>query len=201
MQVLLRRNVEKLGRIGEIVEVKPGYARNYLIPQGLAVTATKVNIKRLDREKALLLAEEEKTRQTWQAYADTLRTTDLFVPMQATAEGRLYGSVSPALIAQAAQAEGLPVEPKMVLLDNPIREMGSYEVRFRLHLDVETTAKVYVTELREGETLSPEEEKLRVAVGKKSEEEAQDKADEEEKKSQSGANEPAGEGGGSDEAV
>jgi large subunit ribosomal protein L9 len=165
VRVLLRRNVEKLGRIGEIVEVKPGYARNYLIPAGIGVPATKANIQRLDREKAILLAEEEKTRQTWQAYADTLKTTDLYIARQATEEGRLYGSVTPAIIAAAAQEEGIPLEPKMVLIDEPMRELGSYEIRFRLHLDVETTGKVYIVEEREGEVLPPDAEELKTAVG------------------------------------
>ncbi|TET34749.1 MAG: 50S ribosomal protein L9 [Planctomycetota bacterium] len=178
MQVLLRRNVEKLGRIGDIVEVKPGYARNYLLPQGIAVTATEANIKRLEREKTILLAHEEKKRQTWQAYADTLKTTELYVEMQATEEGRLYGSVSPAIIAEAASAEGIPLEAKMVLIDIPMRELGTYEVRFRLHFDVETTGKVLIVEKREGETLTPEAEKLTVAVGEEKEEKREEEAQE-----------------------
>ena len=181
MQILLRRNIEKLGRIGDIVEVKSGYARNYLIPEGIAMAATEANIKRLDREKTILLAQEEKTRQTWQAYADTLKTTDLYVAVQATEEGRLYGSVSQAVIAESAQAEGLPIEAKMVLIEEPIRELGTYEVRFRLHLDVETTGKVYIVEQREGEPLTPEAQKLTVAVGEEKEEEPKEAQKEEPK--------------------
>jgi large subunit ribosomal protein L9 len=158
--------------------VKPGYARNYLIPEGFAVTANAANIKRLEREKTILLAQEEKKRQTWQAYADTLKTTELYVGMQANEEGRLYGSVTPAIIAEAAQTEGLPIEPKMVLIDVPMRELGTYEVRFRLHLDVETTGKVYIVEKRESEILTPEAEKLTVAVGEEEKEGEQEEAKE-----------------------
>lgn len=144
VDVILRRKVANLGEVGDIVSVKPGYARNYLMPQGLAYQATDENRRRLEQERTAALAAEERARDNAQALAGTLEGVSITFSMLAGEEGKLYGSVGPRDVADRLEGQGFEVHPKHVLLHEPIKTLGVYSVSLRLHPDVETAIKVWV---------------------------------------------------------
>ena len=144
MQVLLRRDVNRLGKIGDMVNVKPGYARNYLLPCGLAVTLTKGNIRRVEIEKKQLEQEQKAEEQEMAAIADNLKSASITISAKANEEGRLFGSVTAAQIAEMLQSEGYKVEEEMVQLTEPIKEIGVVEVPVQLTSDLISSCKVWV---------------------------------------------------------
>ena len=144
MQVLLRRDVNRLGKIGDMVNVKPGYARNYLLPCGLAVTLTKGNIRRVEIEKKQLEQEQKAEEQEMAAIADNLKSASITISAKANEEGRLFGSVTAAQIAEMLQSEGYKVEEEMVQLTEPIKEIGVVEVPVQLKSDLISSCKVWV---------------------------------------------------------
>lgn len=144
VEVILRRKVGDLGEVGDIVNVKAGYARNYLFPQGFAYQATVENRRRLDQERAAALLAEEKERQDSQAVADRLEGVSITFSMLAGDEGKLYGSVGPRDIAAELSGQGYDIHGRHVVLKEPIKTLGVYSVPIRLHPDVEAAIKVWV---------------------------------------------------------
>jgi large subunit ribosomal protein L9 len=144
MKVLLQRNVDKLGKIGDIVNVSPGYGRNFLLPQGLAVDVTKNNLNRFESMKRRLIAEERETKAKFQVLAKELAKASCTIIANASEEGRLYGSVTAREIAKQYAADDLEVDPKAILLEEPIKELGIYKVTIQLHPEVSCEAKVWV---------------------------------------------------------
>ena len=144
MKLLLQRNIEKLGNIGDIVEVPPGYGRNYLLPQGLAVEVTADNINRFEGMKRRLIAIEQETKEKFELLAKEIEGASCTVVTNASEEGHLYGSVTARDIAAQFVAEDIQVEPKAIVLPEPIKELGIYMVNIRLHPEVECEAKVWV---------------------------------------------------------
>ena len=144
MEVLLRREVDKLGNAGDLVKVAAGYARNYLLPQGLAVTVSKENLRLIDNERKKLVEEEVERLGGLRELAQKLAEASITIAEKASPEGHLYGSVGPQQIAAALQEQGFEVDSKMVLLDDPIKELNVYDVPVRLHGDIEATCKVWV---------------------------------------------------------
>ena len=144
MKLLLQRNIDKLGNIGDVVNVAAGYGRNYLLPQGLAVELSPDNLQRFDSMKRKLIALEQETKGKFQVLAKELEKASCTIIANASEEGHLYGSVGAREIAQQYAAEGLEVEPKCIVLEEPIKELGIYKVEIRLHPDVECRAKVWV---------------------------------------------------------
>ena len=146
MKLILRKAVENLGEPGEIVDVAPGYGRNYLLPQGLAYEASGANIKRLEEEKAQ--AEERARRDYLEAKrrASQLDHMSLTFHARAGEDGKLFGSVTAGDIADRASAEGLDfkLEKRHVLLDEPLKALGSFAVSVRLHQEVEVEVGVTV---------------------------------------------------------
>ena len=149
MKVLLRRNVSKLGQIGDVVEVRDGYARNYLIPEGLAVVPTEGNIRAVEREKEAYLAELARRRAELETQAKLLNGKEFTITARANEEGHLYGSVGPAQIAAAIGKEGILIEPEQILLDEPIRKLDKYELAVRFAEGVEASIVLWVVPLRE----------------------------------------------------
>lgn len=144
MQVLLRKDVERLGRIGDVVDVKTGYARNCLLPQGVAVPITPGNLRRVE---ILKVRGEEELRRRGEALAglaENLKSVSITIAAKANEEGHLFGSVSAAGVAEVLQAEGYKVDEKMVQLSEPIKELGVIEVPIRLSAEVETFCKVWI---------------------------------------------------------
>ncbi len=144
MKVILQEDVSNLGRTGQIVKVKDGYARNYLVPNGLAVAADEQNVKRLDHQKRVAQARAAKVLLAAKGLATRISSVSISIKRESGDEGRLFGSVNNRDIAEALQAEGFEVVRRMVILDEPIRSIGVYNVPVKLHPEVETTTKVYV---------------------------------------------------------
>lgn len=144
MQVILLQRVAKLGQMGEVVKVKEGYARNYLLPQQKALRATEANIKGFEAQKATLATQNEEGRAKAQAVADKLDGQTFVVIRSASDAGALYGSVSPRDAAEAAAAEGFEVDRRMVVLTAPIKDLGMHEVRVHLHPEVDATITLNV---------------------------------------------------------
>jgi len=144
MEVLLIRNVDKLGKRGDKVSVKPGFARNFLLPTGAAVLPTTANVRRIDKSRKVWLAEEKKMVEAAQKWVDLLKPVTLTLMERSSDEGRLYGSVNDKVIAAALAEKGFQLDSKVVRLDAPIREVGNYDVRIHLHSDVEVFLPVRV---------------------------------------------------------
>ena len=149
MKVLLRRNVSKLGKIGEVVEVKSGYARNYLVPQGLAVEPTKGNVKAIEDEKQAYLQELAKEKAQLEAKAQLIQGKEITISVRANEEGHLYGSVGPAQIAAALAEEGMFIESEHISLDEPIHQLDKYDVKVNFSEEVSATIHLWVLPLRE----------------------------------------------------
>ncbi len=144
MKLLLQRNIEKLGNIGDIVHVPPGYGRNYLLPKGLAVEVTADNLNRFEGMKRRLIAIEQETKEKFELLAKEIEGASCTVVTNASEEGHLYGSVTARDIAAQFVAEDIKIEPKSIVLPEPIKELGIYMVNIRLHPEVECEAKVWV---------------------------------------------------------
>lgn len=163
VELILLQRVEKLGQMGEIVKVKPGYARNYLLPQAKAVRATKANRERFERERVQLEAQNLKRREEAERVAERVFGLAVVLIRQAGDSGSLFGSVTARDIAEAATAAGLAIERSQVLLQHPIKTLGLSTVRVALHPEVSIEVKVNVARSTEeaekqerGETIAPE---------------------------------------------
>lgn len=144
MQVVLRDDVENLGRSGEVVRVKPGYARNYLIPRGLAAAATHGNVAQIEHEKKVAVAHATKLRASAQSRAGELSAVEVEIAAQAGDNQKLFGSVGSRDIAQALAAKGVDIDRKKIVLAEPIKELGEYDVPIKLGYEVQATVKVRV---------------------------------------------------------
>lgn len=144
VEIILRKDVVDLGRAGDLVDVKPGYARNYLVPQGLALFATEGNRRRFEEERRQIEQSAERERDTAQERAAQLEEQTLTFRVRAGEEGKLFGSVTSADIAEALEEAGIEIDRRLIRLDEPIRELGVYDVPVRLHSDVEPSVKVWV---------------------------------------------------------
>ena len=147
MQVILREYVPNLGAPGDVVTVKDGYARNYLIPKGLAIPASKKSLKAIERERQIILAKAERIRKKLMSEAERLNEIELVIPQRVIEEDRLYGSVSATEIVNALKEQGFEITKKQVLLDEPIKKLGEYLVPIRLSGDVTAHVKVKVVPL------------------------------------------------------
>ncbi|HYE64443.1 MAG TPA: 50S ribosomal protein L9 [Pyrinomonadaceae bacterium] len=151
--VLLREDVDNLGARGEVVKVRAGYARNYLLPRKLAVEATASNVKQIEQERAALLRRETKERATAEAQAEQLRSLQLTFERRAGEHGILYGSVTSMDIAEALKERGYEIDRRRVNLREAIKETGEYTVPVRLHRDVTIELPIVVTSA--GESSAP----------------------------------------------
>ena len=145
MEVILFETVQNLGSVGDKVNVKPGFARNYLIPQGKAVPATEEALTAVEARRAELEQQEEQVRAGARAKAEQLEGMSVKVMRKAGEEGRLFGSVGAADIAEAVRESGVEVTRHEVLLPNgALRQVGEFDIQIRLHMDVQTEIKVEV---------------------------------------------------------
>ena len=146
IEILLRRSVEKLGRVGDVVKVRPGYARNFLVPHGYAVEPTKENLRLVAKDKAVEAAEEaDRAKER----ADLLaKLTGLSVTLEAKSnpEGHLFGSVGPKQVADALVAKGFPTVGERHVKMEHVKELGEYEVTLHLAADAETKLKLWVVD-------------------------------------------------------
>ncbi len=156
MQVILLERVAKLGQMGDVVDVKPGYARNYLLLQGKALTASKENIASFETRKAQLEAQNLETKKEAEAMADRLGGQQFIVIRQASDGGNLYGSVTTRDAAEVATEEGFTLDRKQVIIRQPIKVLGLHEVEVHLHPEVMVTISLNVAR-------SPEEAELQAS--------------------------------------
>ena len=145
MQLILLQKVTNLGNLGDKVNVKPGYGRNFLVPQGKAVPATAANLAEFEAKRAEYEAKAKAGLEDAQARQAKLEGASVTLKANASTEGKLYGSVGPRDIAEAFTAAGLPLEKSEVILgEGAFRAVGEYDVLIKLHADVEVTVKVIV---------------------------------------------------------
>jgi large subunit ribosomal protein L9 len=144
MQVILLERIGRLGQMGDVVNVKDGFARNYLLPQGKALRATEANRKRFERDRAQLEARDLELKSEAQAVAVKLDGKSFIVIRQAGDTGQLYGSVSTRDIADAVTEGGFTIERRQVMLDRPIKTLGLHQLRLQLHAEVEPRITVNV---------------------------------------------------------
>ena len=146
MKLILKDNVEKLGKMGAVVNVADGYGRNYLLPKGLAMLANKGNMKEIDRLKKMQLKKEEKLVVELKELAVKLASNSYTINKKVGEEGKLFGSVTKADIADVLAQEGFSIDKKKILLDEPIHTLGVFPVKIKLYHDVETEVKIWVVE-------------------------------------------------------
>ena len=136
MKVILRADVDSLGRLGDIVTVKAGFGRNYLVPQGLASAATTANIKQFELERKKLQDQADSLRGDANALAEKIAANPVTIEVRVGESDRLYGSVTAAGIGDAMAELGVDIDRRKILLDEPIRSLGEYEIEIKLHPDV-----------------------------------------------------------------
>lgn len=144
MKVILQENIDTLGQIGDIVKVAPGYARNYLLPKGLAIEATEKNAKALEHAKRQLAYKKNKALEAAKLVAAKLESVTVALTHQAGEEGKLFGSVTTMEIAAFLKEQGLEIDRKKMVLAEPIKQLGDYTVPVKIHPEVTANLKVQV---------------------------------------------------------
>ena len=144
MHVLLTNNVPHLGRPGDLVRVRPGFARNYLLPQGLATFATPHNLRVVEKHRERLRALEEARRADLMNLAAQIAQRSLTIEANANEEGHLYGSVNDDQIAEALRSEGFPITTENVRIEGPLKDLGLYTIKLHLGQDIDTEVKLWV---------------------------------------------------------
>ncbi|QXE92535.1 50S ribosomal protein L9 [Geomonas subterranea] len=145
MKVILKENVEHLGHIGDIVKVAPGYARNYLLPKGFAIEATEKNAKALEHAKRHLEYKKNKVLEAAKLVAAKIEGLTLSIAHQAGADDKLFGAVTNMELAEQLKANGVEIDRKRIVLDEPIKHLGEFTAAVKLHPEVVATLKVVVT--------------------------------------------------------
>ena len=144
IQVVLQQDVDKVGRSGDLVRVRPGFARNFLLPRQLAVPATSAAVHRIEHEKIVALARAEKARKDAQGAAAQLSSVSITIAQKAGDDGRLFGSVTTKDIEAALHAKGVIIDRRKIHLAEPIKAVGTYDIPIRLVTDITATVKVQV---------------------------------------------------------
>ena len=144
VDVLLAEDVDSLGKQGDIVRVKPGHARNYLLPQGYATVATEHNKRMVERHKLRVAELQVERIKELKSRAEAISKYSVTLEANANKEGHLYGSVVDADIVKALNTAGYAIEAEHIMLDGPLKELGMYTIKFELHPDVKSEVKVWV---------------------------------------------------------
>jgi large subunit ribosomal protein L9 len=144
MKIILREDVDRLGQRGDIITVKDGFARNYLIPRGQALRATPGNLRTFEEEKKQLDVRENKTRRLAEQFAKKLKAVSITATVSVGDEDRVFGSVTAQTISNLLKEKGFDVDKKKILLDEPIKALGVYTIPIKLHSDVQGKVKVWV---------------------------------------------------------
>jgi len=144
MQIILTKDVDNLGRAGDLVEVKPGHGRNYLLPRGLALLATKANLAQLEHHRREIAARQARLLAEYEAKAAQVRASVVSIPRKVGDEDKMFGSVSTKDISEALAAQNVDLDRKLIKLDSPIKTVGEHEVEVRFSADVSVNLKVQV---------------------------------------------------------
>ena len=153
MEIILREDVQHVGKAGEVVKVKDGYARNYLLPRKLALLVTEGNKRVIERERVRFDARELEEKKVAEAVAERLGALDVEIARKVGETDALYGSVTTSDIADALKAKGLEIDRRKIVLQEPIKKLGEFEVPVKLHPEVTTRLKVRV--IAEGQAEKP----------------------------------------------
>ena len=149
MQVILTQDMDDLGLEGDIVAVAKGYGRNYLVPQGMALLATRENITALGMQRKKIEMKRVKVRQVAEVFKDSMNGTVLSFAQKAGAEGKLYGSVTSMDIAAALEEKGIMIDRRKIVLEKPLKEVGEFDVDVKIYPEVVGTVKIVVTAEKE----------------------------------------------------
>ena len=149
MEVILREEVAHLGHIGDVVRVKPGYARNYLLPRGLAVVADKRNVGELEHQRRIMSEKRERALRAAHTVAQRIASVRLTIKARAGEEGKLFGSVTNIDIEKALAEQGVSIERRRIRLEEPIKAIGEYKVPVQLTLGVTSELNVRITPIEE----------------------------------------------------
>ena len=144
MEVILKEDIVNLGKMGEVVRVRDGYARNYLLPRGLVIVADKKSLKVFEHQRRVVAGQRERVLKQVQTLGEKLSAVSLTIPVKAGEEGKLFGSVTSLHIEKALKGKGFDIERRKIHLAEPIKALGDYEVPVRLAADVTATVKVSV---------------------------------------------------------
>jgi large subunit ribosomal protein L9 len=144
MKVILKDDIENLGDIGEVVDVTKGYARNYLLPRSLAVEANPKNIKQFEHVKRTMAVKIEKVKKEKQSKADKLSEIKLSFKAKAGEDGKLFGSVTNMDIQKELNAQGIDIDKKKIIINDPIKRTGEYDIQVKLHADIIATVKAEI---------------------------------------------------------
>jgi large subunit ribosomal protein L9 len=144
MEVILKEDIANVGKIGEVVRVRDGYARNYLLPRGLVLLANKKNLKTFEHQKKLVADQKQKITRQARSVGEAVTAVSLIIRMRVGEEGKLFGSVTNIQIEKALKAQGLTVDRRKIQLEEPIKAAGDYEVPIRMTADLTVPLKVSV---------------------------------------------------------
>ncbi len=144
MKVILRKNFSQLGKIGDVVDVKDGYARNFLIPRQIAYLATEGNIKALEEEKKVVAKKEAANLDNARNLAAELEKISITIPVKVGEEEKIFGSVTTQMIADAIKGKGFEIDKRKIEISEPIKALGIYTVNVKLHSDVNASVKTWV---------------------------------------------------------
>lgn len=144
MEVILNKDVEKIGKSGDVVRIKDGFARNFLIPRGLALPVTEANLKKIEQAKTRDQLSLEKARKAAEEIKDRLSGLSLTIPVLTQEEDKLYGSITSLELVRALKEEGFDIDKNALAMDEPIKALGIYEIPVRLHPDVSANIKVWI---------------------------------------------------------
>ena len=166
MEVILLERIERLGQMGDVVVVKDGFARNFLLPKNKALRANKINLEYFEKEKINLEAKNLKLKSEAEAISDKITKDNYIVIRQASDTGQLYGSVNSGDIKDKLEEEGFSLEKNQIVLDKPIKEIGHHEIRLKLHPEVTSSIDIYISRsieeaeaLISGQNIEPEKSK------------------------------------------
>lgn len=144
MKVILTQTIDMLGRVGDCVNVKDGYARNYLFPKKMALEATPGNIKALESLKKKQAVEDEKKLNEAKAMAERIASLSITISAKAGEEEKLFGTITTEMISKALEAERISIDKKDIVIDEPIKKLGVYQVGAKIHPQVKTTLRVWI---------------------------------------------------------
>ncbi|OGW54297.1 MAG: 50S ribosomal protein L9 [Nitrospirae bacterium RBG_13_43_8] len=144
MKIILKEDIKKIGKMGQIVDVANGYARNYLVPKGLALEASTKNIRSLEHEKNIIQEKAKKLKDSAQDIGSRISSMTLTIKAKAGEEEKLFGSVTTMDIAEALLNEGIEIDKKKISLEEPIKRLGSYSVQIKLHSDVSVPLNIQI---------------------------------------------------------
>ncbi len=144
MQVILREDIDTLGKIGDVVKVADGYGRNYLVPMKKAIEATPKNVHAMDHAKKMVSDRLRKLKKEATVEADKIKSVSVTIKVKTGEEGKLFGAVTSKDIAEAVKAQGVEIDKRKIVLDEPIKRVGDYTVTVKLHTDITADIKVSV---------------------------------------------------------